>query len=192
MSCYKKLLLFIVCLMSMSCSYVTGDNGILQNRDTDYLKAKTGKTLIVPPDLSSSTIDTHYPVSDATYPAPSKKVKLLPPELTTSELTIAPKSNSPAVADATIPIQQQIPNYYFDQYTRSSTNKAGIPIKQALQTLWPWSKKTSIETVTPAKQTMAANEVSAPRTDETQNNASKTPPEKSKMPAMYYDRFTNR
>lgn len=75
-----------------SCSYIQ-NSGLIQNRDTDFLKAKSVPPLRIPPGLSSSTMEAHYPVSDATHPAVTKPVDLTPPGLYTpiTETTTAPK-----------------------------------------------------------------------------------------------------
>lgn len=64
-----------------SCTYIYGDKGVIKNRDTDYMKAQSVPPLIIPPGLSSSTIQEHYPVSYRDYPGSRDKVNLTPPEL---------------------------------------------------------------------------------------------------------------
>ena len=68
-------------LLLSGCSYFYGDNGIIHNRDTEYLSARTTPPLIIPHGLSSSTIETHYPVSDRNDPENLKQLNLVPPEL---------------------------------------------------------------------------------------------------------------
>lgn len=77
----KTLFLLLSVLVTTSCSYIYGDTGIIKNRDTDYLKAESAPPLKIPPGLSSSTIQAHYPVSDRDYPGSHNKISLIPPEL---------------------------------------------------------------------------------------------------------------
>ena len=76
--------LTIVMLALTACSHFQGDHSVIQNRDTDYLKAKSVPPLNIPPGLSSSTITAHYPVSDREYPGSLTPVDLTPPELNTA------------------------------------------------------------------------------------------------------------
>jgi uncharacterized lipoprotein len=77
----KASLLIAVSLIIASCSFLSGNNGIIQNRGTDYLKARSIAPLQIPPGISSSSIHTEYPVSDRYYPGSEKEVNLVPPEL---------------------------------------------------------------------------------------------------------------
>ena len=80
-----RLLIFSILLTFLSsCAYIYGDKSIIQNRETDYLKAKSVPPLIIPPGVSSSTIQASYPVSDRNYPTGTQKLDLTPPELNTS------------------------------------------------------------------------------------------------------------
>jgi hypothetical protein len=45
------------------------------------IKAHTIPPLKIPPGLSSSPIQAHYPVSEKNYPEDAKKISLVPPEL---------------------------------------------------------------------------------------------------------------
>jgi uncharacterized lipoprotein len=65
----------------ISCSHLYGENGIIKNRDTDYLKAESIPPLQIPAGYNSSSIQSNYPVSEKAYPAPQTRVDLLPPEL---------------------------------------------------------------------------------------------------------------
>ncbi len=79
---YINLILSLLAVTTIaSCSYLYGDQGVIQNRDTDYLKAKSIPPLHIPPGLSSSTIEAHYPVSEKSYPPGTERVNLTPPEL---------------------------------------------------------------------------------------------------------------
>ena len=77
----KKLFLIALSLILSSCSYMYGDKGIIQNRSTDYLKARSIPPLQIPPGLSSSTIHEAYPVSNRDYPNSTQEVNLVPPGL---------------------------------------------------------------------------------------------------------------
>lgn len=63
------------------CSYLYGENGVIHNRDTTYLKARSIPPLTIPPGISSSTIHQEYPVPERSYPASAQKVSLVPPGL---------------------------------------------------------------------------------------------------------------
>ena len=79
---YVKLFFLIAITMVIaSCSSIYGDKGVIQNRGTDYLKARSIPPLKIPPGISSSSIHTQYPVSDRDYPGQSKDVNLTPPGL---------------------------------------------------------------------------------------------------------------
>ncbi len=77
----KRLFLIALPLLISSCSYMYGDKGVIQNRSTDYLKARSIPPLQIPPGLSSSTIHETYPVSDKNYPNSTQEVNLVPPGL---------------------------------------------------------------------------------------------------------------
>lgn len=79
---YKKIISLIFLTTCISgCTYIYGEKGIITNRDTDYLKAKSIAPLKIPPGLDSSTIQSQYPVSERQYPENEKKPDLIPPEL---------------------------------------------------------------------------------------------------------------
>lgn len=62
------------------CAYLPGSSYI-QNRDKQYLSAKSIPPLKVPPGLSTQSIHNQYPVSDHRYSEKSKEVSQLPPGL---------------------------------------------------------------------------------------------------------------
>lgn len=80
----KKLFLILPALALAGCSYIYGDQGFIRNRSTEYTKAQSLPPLKIPPGLSSSTIQAHYPVSDADYPNSKMPINLTPPELNTT------------------------------------------------------------------------------------------------------------
>lgn len=80
----KTVFLLILVISLAGCSYIYGDRGVIRNRSTAYTKAKSIPPLNIPPGLSSSTIEDHYPVSDANYPSSTIPVDLTPPELNSS------------------------------------------------------------------------------------------------------------
>lgn len=80
----KKYSIILLTALLTSCSYIYGEQGIIHNRSTEYTKAQSIPPLQVPPGLSSSTIEAHYPVSDTDYPNSKVPVNLTPPELNTS------------------------------------------------------------------------------------------------------------
>ena len=81
MNHFKKLIIVFLSFSITSCAHLYGDNGAIKNHDIDYLKAQNIAPLKIPPGLSSSTFDTHYPVPDRRYPASAERVTLIPPEL---------------------------------------------------------------------------------------------------------------
>ncbi len=80
---FLKIFSVVSLLFSLiSCSYVQ-NSGLVPNRETEYLKAQSSPPLNIPPGLSSSTIEAHYPVSERVYAESAKKAELTPPELST-------------------------------------------------------------------------------------------------------------
>jgi uncharacterized lipoprotein len=65
----------------MGCSHIYGENGMLKDRDNDYLKAQNIAPIQVPPGYGSQNIQAHYPVSEKQYTTNMAKVDLLPPGL---------------------------------------------------------------------------------------------------------------
>ncbi|MEO8400984.1 MAG: hypothetical protein ABI597_04200 [Gammaproteobacteria bacterium] len=80
----KTIGLMSLILTISGCSHVFGNHGVIQDRGSDYLKAKSIPPLRIPPGLSSSTIEASYPVSDRYYPTGDKPLNLIPPELNNS------------------------------------------------------------------------------------------------------------
>jgi uncharacterized lipoprotein len=80
----KKISLIVIVLLA-GCSSFRGNQSIIQNRDTDYLKAKSVPPLKIPPGMNSSTITAHYPVSDRAYPQGTAPMDLTPPGLNTPD-----------------------------------------------------------------------------------------------------------
>lgn len=78
---FKAIICLIFGWMITSCSYFYSDHGIIKNRDSDYMKAKNIAPLAIPPGLSSSSIEAHYPIADKAYPPVTKSVDLIPPGL---------------------------------------------------------------------------------------------------------------
>ena len=76
----KIITTFFIVIFVSGCSYL-GEKSIIANRDTDYLKAKNIPPLKIPPGLSSSTIQAHYPVSEKEDNKNTIKPNLTPPEL---------------------------------------------------------------------------------------------------------------
>ena len=63
------------------CSSLYGDQGIIRNRDTEYLKAKTIAPLQIPEGYSGTSLQENYPVPVRHYSEEQKRVDLTPPEL---------------------------------------------------------------------------------------------------------------
>lgn len=78
---YLKIISFSLLTATLiSCSYIYGEEGLIRSRDTTYLKAKSIPPLKIPANLSSSKIQTHYPVTN-NYPPSKENIDLTPPEL---------------------------------------------------------------------------------------------------------------
>lgn len=153
-----KLLSVLFVLAALTgCSYIYGDKGIIENRDVDYLKARSIPAMQIPHGLSSSTIQAHYPVSDRQYTTESEKVVLLPPNLNepvkaptpAADLQEEPIAN-PSVSEYVLPSGKKekvvVPDYYFDNHSRAGSEnvtatKAGMPIGAVFSSLWPWGNK---------------------------------------------------
>jgi uncharacterized lipoprotein len=73
---YSVISLFLL----TGCSYIPGSSYI-QNRDKQYLNAKSIPPLRVPPGLSSQAIQNHYPISSRNDLEKNKEVSQLPPGL---------------------------------------------------------------------------------------------------------------
>lgn len=70
----RKFILLALLIFLSSCS-------AFQYRDKEYLKAKSTPPLRIPPGLSSSTIQSHYPIPTRNDSEKSKEVNLLPPDM---------------------------------------------------------------------------------------------------------------
>jgi len=81
MSSTLKFLLLALLTLLVSCSRIYGQQGIIKGRETDYLEATSVPPLKIPPGVSSSKIDTHFPVPQRSYPESAKQVNLVPPDL---------------------------------------------------------------------------------------------------------------
>jgi uncharacterized lipoprotein len=77
---YLKNILMISTVFLTSCTYIYGDQGVIPDRDTDYLKAKSVPPLKIPPGFSSDTIQAYYPIPERTTEN-LQKPNLIPPEL---------------------------------------------------------------------------------------------------------------
>lgn len=80
----KLFLITAILCHLMGCSHVYGDRGVLKNHERDYLKAQSIPPLRIPPGLSSSNIETLYPVTEKQYPANEVSIGLIPPGLNTT------------------------------------------------------------------------------------------------------------
>ncbi len=82
MRSYIKLAVISSLVLSItSCSHLYGEQGVLKNRENDYLKAQNIAPLQIPPGYNSDEIQAHYPVSEKQYPG-SPRIDLTPPGLT--------------------------------------------------------------------------------------------------------------
>ncbi len=77
----KIFFLLLLSLVLTSCASMYGKTGVIQNRGTDYLKARSIPPLKIPPGLSSSSIQEAYPIPDRYYPESDKEISLVPPGL---------------------------------------------------------------------------------------------------------------
>jgi uncharacterized lipoprotein len=83
-STIRLLCIIAFTLNIMSCAHVYGENGVIKNRDNDYLKAQNIAPLQIPPGYGSANIQSHYPVSEKQYPTNATRVDLAPPGLNSS------------------------------------------------------------------------------------------------------------
>jgi uncharacterized lipoprotein len=74
----KMLIAVLLSFLMMGC---TSNTTLLKNHENDYLSARSIPPLKIPPGLSSSTFQEHYPVSEKTYPVDAEKISIVPPEL---------------------------------------------------------------------------------------------------------------
>ncbi|GEM_PF-1799502 len=206
---FTRIFFWLSLLFLTSCSAIYGNKGVIQNRDTDYLYARSIPPMQVPPGLSSSQIQAHYPVSDRYYPTATCRLDLTPPELYTYQTQ--PNSGNPRMTCANkIAMQQPVPNFYFDEHTRASETKAGMPIATVLNTIWPFGKKSiagpsampsytathagppaESETKKVASKTNSgakADAVQEADASDTTDDSNKTVEQKNKQ--LYFDRFT--
>lgn len=197
---YVKLLSLLIIAALTSCSYIYGDHGIIQNRDKEYLSARSIPPLSIPPGLSSSTIQAHYPVSDVNYPQSTEVVNLTPPDLNVDQIQkyVEPKVDHP-VATPSLKQKAPLPNYYFDPYTRSSV-KAGESagsIFGGLGKLWPWGKKQPAQQSTATAAASGNNSTNSTNTDNVNNtdqtNAADTQDDQAiKKKNYYFDPYSHR
>lgn len=215
---YVKLGMISSSILLTSCSYIYGDNGIIQNRDTDYLKATTTPPLRIPPGISSNTIEAHYPVSEKFYPNSRERINLTPPELqkpfVMPDLTPV-RGPRPNIAAENNPLPygtRPFPNSYYDPYTRASTTKAGVPLGTALKAIWPWGSTQSTQSVSTTSEshktstfswssiwpwgkkntTTSSSETQTSSVTSTVAENAQQEETKPNKPAMYYDRYTQR
>ncbi|MDR3477951.1 MAG: hypothetical protein P4M14_07960 [Gammaproteobacteria bacterium] len=66
------------------CSHLYGEQGIIKNRDSEYLNAQTIPPLNLPAGYSSTSLQENYPVPIKHYSESEKRVDLTPPELNTT------------------------------------------------------------------------------------------------------------
>lgn len=81
MQILKKIIAVLSMLILTSCSYIYGNNGVIINRNTDYLKARSIAPLKIPPGISSSTMVAEYPVPERQYSGSAMRPDLTPPYL---------------------------------------------------------------------------------------------------------------
>jgi uncharacterized lipoprotein len=79
---HKKLLLLSIVMLLAGCSFKSiQNNGVIQNRNHEYLSARTIPPLKIPPGVAASSIKEEYPVPEKYYPEEAKQVSLIPPGL---------------------------------------------------------------------------------------------------------------
>jgi uncharacterized lipoprotein len=69
-------------LLLISCSSIPKTSNIINHRDNEYLKEQTIPTIKIPPGTNHQEYQTLYPVPAHTDPLAPKKVRTLPPGLT--------------------------------------------------------------------------------------------------------------
>lgn len=178
----KKIILLPLLLSTVGCSYIYGEKGVIHNRNTDYLKAQSTPPLRIPPGLSSSTIESHYPVSYGDYPGSTTPVSLIPPELAPPAKKVTPVAQPVPVEQTTNTTQakpctkRKLPSYYYDQHTRSSfgQDRAQDTTCVSESNAQPVSQPAAVTPEEPT-QLAAANTTAKP---------------KRTMPNTYFDRHT--
>jgi outer membrane protein assembly factor BamC len=82
MSNQLKIFLCGILLACVSgCSHIYGENGVIKNRETDYLKAQDIGTMQLPPGYNTKVLQNNYPVTANQYPDNRARVDLTPPGL---------------------------------------------------------------------------------------------------------------
>lgn len=83
LSFIKQVILISTLTTVVGCSSLYGDQGIIRNRDTEYLKAQTIAPINIPEGYSGSSLQENYPVPIKHYTEEQKRISLIPPELNT-------------------------------------------------------------------------------------------------------------
>jgi len=168
---FRNIILTTIMLALSGCSYLYGEQGVIKNRDSDYLTAQSLPPLQIPPGLSSSTIQAHYPIADRNYTHSQRKIDLTPPELQqpalatvrTQQSTAQPATKATTVASTTTTHKQR---YLTDVFTHPEY---------------------IAQSVTPNQKTVAAPQAanSATKTQPQQADST-TPAKKKKYIADYF------
>lgn len=81
------LFLLAIALTLSACSSASTaikNNGVIQDRDKEYLDAKNIPPLKIPPGTPAPLMHAHYPIPPKDYPPHELEVSLTPPGLTAS------------------------------------------------------------------------------------------------------------
>jgi hypothetical protein len=174
---FRKITLSTLLVALTGCSYIYGDKGFIKNRDKAYLAARTTPPLMIPPGMSSSTIQEHYPIADKRYTNTTTQLDLTPPELYAPRPAVAPQPQSetrvaqPVVAQA-VP-QQQASNtapqhkqrYLMDMFTHPEYVTQSLVPNQKTTTSAATSTTTNAATST--KTSATTNSTTTPSTTQT-------------------------
>ena len=77
----KILLVSLLVLNITACSHIYGEQGLLKNRQYEYMKARSIPPMRVPPGYSSEQIQANYPISTESYSLEAARIDLSPPGL---------------------------------------------------------------------------------------------------------------
>ncbi len=80
MNAVTRMMVILLPVSLMGCAYIS-KSSVIQNRDKQYLAAKSIPPLRIPPGLASSAFKNSFPVSDRQYPESAKTVSDVPPGL---------------------------------------------------------------------------------------------------------------
>lgn len=76
---FKPIMIFCLCGLMASCSYIS--KPFSKNGHSDYMSAKSIPPLSIPAGVPAENFQDTYPVSTRTYPKDEVNVSIIPPGL---------------------------------------------------------------------------------------------------------------